>query len=130
MLKTGIINPYINSLLSRIRHTNRLVIADRGFPYQPHIEYIDIALIDDIPTVLDVYLALNRNFNIVQIWMAEEFLKPEQDSGRAFAMRRCFERQQIVFEPHIDFKKRASDAIGLIRTGDTIPYSNMIVESG
>ncbi len=33
MLERGILNPAINSLLSRIRHTNTLVIADRGFPY-------------------------------------------------------------------------------------------------
>ena len=32
MLKTGILNPQLNSLLSRVRHTNTLVIADtHGF---------------------------------------------------------------------------------------------------
>ena len=46
MLKTGILNPQLNSLLSRVRHTNLLVIADRGFPYWPMIETIDIALED------------------------------------------------------------------------------------
>jgi len=53
MLKTGILNPGINSLLSRIRHTNTLVISDRGFPFWPTIETIDIALVDDVPRVLD-----------------------------------------------------------------------------
>ncbi|MEI6280079.1 MAG: hypothetical protein WCQ16_11965 [Verrucomicrobiae bacterium] len=28
MIKTGILNPQINSLLNRVRHTNTLVIAD------------------------------------------------------------------------------------------------------
>src|ERR1039458_6606305 len=41
MLKTGILNPAINSLISRVRHTNTLVIADRGFPFWPPIETID-----------------------------------------------------------------------------------------
>ena len=54
MLKTGILNPAINSLLSRVRHTNTLVIADRGFPSWPSLETIDITLVDDIPTVLAV----------------------------------------------------------------------------
>ena len=49
MLRSGILNPAINSLLSRVRHTNTLVIADRGFPYWPHIETVDISLVDDIP---------------------------------------------------------------------------------
>ena len=52
MLKTGILNPQINSLLSRVRHTNTLVIADRGFPFWPMIETVDISLVDDVPTVL------------------------------------------------------------------------------
>jgi len=37
MLKTGILNPAILSLIARVRHTNMLVIADRGFPFWPEI---------------------------------------------------------------------------------------------
>lgn len=36
----------------------------------------------------------------------------------------------LKFEPHIQFKKRAPGAIGLIRTGDTIQYANLILVSG
>jgi len=43
MLKAGILNPQINALLSRVRHTNTLVIADRGFPFWPMIETVDIS---------------------------------------------------------------------------------------
>ena len=67
VLKTGILNPAINSLLSRIRHTNTLVISDRGFPFWPQIETVDISLVDDIPRVLDVLQALTRNFVIAQV---------------------------------------------------------------
>jgi D-ribose pyranase len=35
----------------------------------------------------------------------------------------------LAHEPHIDFKRRVPLAIGLIRTGDTIQYANMILES-
>jgi D-ribose pyranase len=35
----------------------------------------------------------------------------------------------IKFEPHVDFKKRVPNAIGLIRTGDTTQYGNIILES-
>ena len=37
MLKTGILNPNILSLIARVRHTNTLVIADRGFPFWPQM---------------------------------------------------------------------------------------------
>ena len=77
MLNTGIINPQVLSLLARVRHTNALVIADRGFPFWPTIETVDLSLVDNIPTVLQVLAA-----------------------------------------------------IGLIRTGDTVQYANMILISG
>ena len=73
MLKTGILNPAINSLLSRVRHTNTLVIADRGFPFWPQIETIDISLVDDVPKVLDVLRAIQANFVIGRVFQAEEF---------------------------------------------------------
>ena len=38
MRRTGILNPAIHSLLRRVRHTNTLVIADRGFPFWPQID--------------------------------------------------------------------------------------------
>ena len=84
MLKTGILNPHINSLLSRVRHTNTLVISDRGFPFWPQIETVDISL-TGLPKVLDVLRAIRANFNIGKAWMADEFrgakpLKPFRTS--------------------------------------------------
>jgi D-ribose pyranase len=46
MLRTGILNPHLNSLLSRVRHANSLVIADRRFPFWPQIDTIDHSLGD------------------------------------------------------------------------------------
>src|SRR3569833_2893768 len=86
MLKSGILNPQLNSLLSRIRHTNTLVIADRGFPFWPTIETIDLSLVDNVPTVLQVLTALRPNFIIDEAYMAEEFLRVNDASTkRAFA---------------------------------------------
>lgn len=128
MLKTGILNPRINDLLSRIRHTNTLVIADRGFPFWPQLETVDIALVDDIPTVLDVLQALRPNFVIGHAWMAREFLahNPKPVCARFAAALKGI---PLTHEPHAAFKKRVPLAIGLIRTADTVPYANLILES-
>lgn len=64
MLKTGILNPHFNSLLSRVRHTNTLVISDGGFPSWRGLEMVDISLVDNLSRVLDVLTAL-RNANLV-----------------------------------------------------------------
>jgi D-ribose pyranase len=128
MLKSGILNPQINSLLCRVRHTNTLVIADRGFPYWPALETVDLSLVDDIPTVLDVVQAIRPNFTIGRFFMAEEF-RVHNPPAVMDRFARATAGAPTVFEPHIDFKKRVRFAIGLIRTADTIPYSNLILES-
>jgi D-ribose pyranose/furanose isomerase RbsD len=80
MLKTGILNPHLNSLLSRVRHTNALVIADRGFPFWLGIEIVDLSLVDGIPTVLQVLAAIRTNFVIGQAFVAEEFFSNNAES--------------------------------------------------
>ncbi len=128
MLINGILNPSINALISRVRHTNTLVIADRGFPFLPEIETVDISLVDNVPRVLDVLKAIRANFAIGRVFMAEEFRKtnPAQ-TQQCFA--EALENILVVFEPHVGFKRRVSKAIGLIRTGDTVSYANLILES-
>jgi D-ribose pyranase len=129
VLKTGILNPAINDLLCRIRHTNTLVIADRGFPFWPHIETVDISLVDDIPQVLDVLRALTRNFVVAQAFMAEEFLSVNKPKTKD-AFTAALNGTPILYEPHVVFKRRVPQAIGLIRTGDTTQYANLVLESG
>ena len=129
MLNTRILNPHLLSLLARIRHTNALVIADRGFPFWPCIETVDISLENDVPTVLQVLGAIRGDFHAVQAYMAREFLRENTAATRA-QFAKALEGVPTTYQPHAQFKKRVPSAIGLIRTGDTIQYANMILISG
>jgi D-ribose pyranase len=128
MLKTGILNPNVLSLLSRVRHTNTLVISDRGFPFWPQIETVDLSLVDDLPRVLDVLRAIRGNYSIGHAFMAQEFHGANSPQTRQ-EFAEALGGIPLTFEPHIEFKKRVPHAIGLIRTGDTTQYGNMILES-
>ena len=129
MINTGILNPQILALLARIRHTNALVIADRGFPFWPEIETVDISVVDDLPSVLQLIAAVRANHNFTQAYQAEEFLKHNSPATRQkFAA--ALKGVPTTFEPHVEFKQRVPHAIGLIRTGDTVQYANTILISG
>lgn len=128
MTKSGILNPALASLLARVRHTNTLVIADRGFPFWPEIETVDISLVDDVPTVLQALRAVLANYQFGKAWMAEEFLRNNDAETRA-AFKSALGDILLSHEPHDEFKKRVPGAIGLIRTGDTVQYANLILES-
>jgi D-ribose pyranase len=128
MLIEGILNPQLLSLLSRVRHTNTIVIADAAFPFWTTIETVDLALVRGVPTISQVLGALLPNWKCGGIWMAEEFLE-----NNASETLNDFESHtrgiKRFFEPHLEFKKRVPKAIGLVRTGDTTAYGNMILES-
>jgi D-ribose pyranase len=66
---------------------------------------------------------------VAQVFMAEEFLSVNQPATKA-AFATALAGIPAIYEPHVIFKKRVPQAIGLIRTGDTTQYANMIVESG
>ena len=129
MLNAGILNPQILSLLARVRHTNALVIADRGFPFWPNLETVDLSLVDDIPTVLQVLAAIRPSFRIAQGYMAREFLRENTPVTRSL-FAKGLDGIPTTHEPHVQFKKRVPPAIGLIRTGDTVQYANMVLVSG
>lgn len=129
MLVSGILNPHLLSLLARVRHTNALVIADRGFPFWPELETLDLSLVDGVPTVLQVLAAVRQNFVVAEAYMAKEFLKVNPPGTRA-AFAAGLQGARLKHEPHVALKRRVPGAIGLIRTGETVQYANMVLISG
>jgi D-ribose pyranase len=128
MLVQGILNPSVSSLLARTRHTNTLVIADRGFPFWPGLETIDLSLVDGVPTVPQVVAAVLANWKAGCVFMAEEFYSTNDDATQQTFLA-ALRGVRVNREPHQQFKRRVPHAIGLIRTGETIPYANLILES-
>jgi D-ribose pyranase len=128
MIIHGIVNPHLLSLISRVRHTNTLVIADAAFPYWPMIETVDISLIKGVPTVLQVLDAILPNWKCGEVFMAAE-LNSHNDAKTRTAFKKACRGVKMTFEPHVEFKKRVPHAVGLIRTGDTTAYGNMILVS-
>jgi D-ribose pyranase len=128
MLVNGVINPAINSLLSRVRHTNTLIIVDRGFPHMPNVETVDISLVAGIPRVVDVLRAIRTNCNYGKGVMATEFR--EVNSPEILkSYEDALEGVSITWEPQLSLKARAPGAIGIIRTGDTTRFGNVVLES-
>ena len=110
MLNTKICNPHLLSLLARVRHTNALVIADRAFPFWPQIETVDISLMDDVPTVLEVLAAIRPNFQAAQACMAREFLRQNSAPTRN-AFKKALGRIPTIHEPHVRFKQLLEDLV-------------------
>jgi D-ribose pyranase len=128
MLRSGILNPHLLSLLARVRHTNRLVIADSMFPAWPGIETVDLALVYGIPTVPQVVAAIVANWKAGHVWMASEF-HDHNDAAVRTEFLSAFGDTPVIWEPHLALKARVPGAVGLIRTGEQRIYTNVVLES-
>jgi len=128
MIATGILNPAINSLLSRVRHTNTFIISDSGFPSYQGVETIDISLVTGIPRVVDVLDAVLANFSCTRGVMAAEF---RQVSSAEVLNRyeRLLTKVKIAWVPHAELKVRVRSVLGIIRTGDATRFGNILLES-
>jgi D-ribose pyranase len=128
MIRSGICNPHLLALLSHVRHTNTVVIADSMFPHWPGLIEVDLSLVPGIPTVPQVVAAVLAQWNAGTAWMAEEFLQhnPEPVLGE---FRAAFGTTPLQLEPHLNLKLRVPKALGLIRTGEHRIYTNVVLES-
>lgn len=128
MKKGGILHPTLNRILAETGHTDLLTICDRGFPVPIGPERLDLALVDDIPTVMDVLLAMQGEFVIDCIIAAEELA--EASPQRYAQLQEAFPGTEIRLMPHARFKTICPESRAVVRTGDTTPYANLIVVSG
>ena len=128
MKRTGILHPALNHLLASTGHTDYFTICDRGFPVPVGPERIDLALIDGIPTVLDVLRAVHDEWSIDRLLITDEMaaVSPE----RVNELRELLGDIPLESVSHLALKRLASTARATVRTGDTVPYANVIVVSG
>jgi D-ribose pyranase len=125
----GILHPGLSALLASSGHTDYFTICDRGFPVPDGPERIDLALVDDLPTVLDVLRAVHIEWSIDRIVIAREMDLASPDRVR--------EMQELLGPDvplermdHLALKNLAQTAKATVRTGDTVPYANIFVVSG
>src|SRR6476619_3862237 len=72
MKRGGILHPALSHLLASTGHTDYFTICDRGFPVPEGPERIDLALVDGIPTVLDVLAAIIAEWSLDRVLITHE----------------------------------------------------------
>jgi D-ribose pyranase len=128
MKKGGILNPALCHLLASSGHTDYFTICDRGFPVPDGPPRIDLALVDDLPTVLDVLRAVAAEWAIDRVLIAQEMT--EASPHRVDELRAILGDVPLQIVTHLELKRLAQTAKATVRTADTCPYANIIVVSG
>ena len=130
MKKAGILNSDISRVLTYMGHTDTICIGDCGLPVPDGVERIDLALCFGEPTFLRTLQIVLEDMKVEKIVLAEEIR--EQNPTVLAEIKKLFECQavEVEFVPHVQFKAQTRDCKAVIRTGETTPYANIILQSG
>jgi D-ribose pyranase len=129
MIKNGILHPQLASLLARFRHVNAIAIVDGPFPTYPNVETIELAITMGWPTIPQVLDEILPYLDITSLVLANEFEEKvdKQITQRYIAHHKNLPTTKIA---HSDFKVQVGQCLGIIHTGDAVPYSSVILKSG
>ena len=130
MKKQGMLNSDISRVLSYLGHTDCICIGDCGLPIPDEVERIDLALAFGEPTFMRTLEVVAQDMKIEKIVLAEEIKtqnpKVLSDIEALFAGQSV----EVEFVTHVQLKQQTHDCKCVIRTGETTPYANIILQAG
>ncbi|MCI2955326.1 MULTISPECIES: D-ribose pyranase [Staphylococcus] len=130
MKKTEVLNSHISQAISTLGHYDLLTINDAGMPIPNDDKRIDIAVTKGLPRFIDVLENVLTEVEIQKIYLAEEI--KTHNSKQLKAIKQLINEHVIIeFIPHSKMKEMLQSPLnkGNIRTGETTPFSNIILES-
>ena len=130
MKRHGILNSDISRVLTYMGHTDRICIGDCGLPIPDETERIDLAVKFGVPTFMDVLKEVGDDMKIEKIVLAEEI--KEHNPQVLAEITEYFKGQDVEVEyvSHVGLKQMTRECKAVIRTGETTPYANIILQSG
>ncbi len=146
MKRQGILNSEISRVLSYMGHTDRICIGDCGLPIPEETERIDLALRFGQPSFLEVLKEVAGDMKVEKIFLAEEIRtcnpEVEQEIQQLFGLdetgcetgfkkeRKKEQAVEVEYVSHVKLKEMTKSCRAVIRTGETTPYANIILQSG
>jgi len=128
MKKTSLLNSRISAVIAEMGHTDTICIGDAGLPAPKGVERIDLAVTNGIPAILDVLDAVSGELQVEGITLASEMREANGTLYEAITKR--FPDIAIQEVPHEAFKKMTTDCKAFVRTGECVPYANLILHAG
>ena len=100
MKKGTVLNSEISSVISRLGHTDTLVVCDAGLPVPRSTTRIDMALTQGVPSFMQVLEVVTAEMQVEAAILAAEI------------------------------KQQTADSQAVIRSGECSPYANIILCAG
>jgi D-ribose pyranase len=126
MKRAGILNAELNRHLSRLGHTDTVVVADCGLPQPPGVPVVDLAVVFGLPSFEEVLRAVAAEIVVERAQIAVESI--DRNPAVRTLVDSLFGSAGLV--THEEFKRSSAQARLVIRTGEARPYANVILHCG
>ena len=130
MKKAGIHNSDISRVLSYMGHTDCICIGDCGLPIPDEVERIDLALKFGVPTFMETLATVAEDMKVEKIILAQEIKTQNPKVLAEIEALFAGQNMEVQFVSHVELKALTHDCKAVIRTGETTPYANIILQSG
>lgn len=136
MKKGTLLNSEISYLISRLGHTDAIVVGDAGLPIPDSTQRIDLALTHGVPGFLQVVGVITQEMQVEKAVIAQEM--PSNNSEvheQLLDHLKQLEQHQgntitVEYVSHEQFKALSSTSKAVIRSGECSPYANVLLYSG
>lgn len=128
MKKGTFLNADIIEVISKMGHTDEIVIADAGLPIPDGVKRIDLALKPGYPDFMTVLKALLEVYACESYVLASEIKEKNPEMEKQ--IMEALGNSQEEYMSHQAFKDATVNAKAVIRTGECTPYANVILRSG
>ena len=71
-MKNGMLNSNLKYMLARMGHRDLLAVTDAGYNIPRDMETVDVALLPNVPTIMQVIEAIQLEVPIEAVYLAEE----------------------------------------------------------
>ncbi|MBB1202389.1 D-ribose pyranase [Enterobacteriaceae bacterium 89] len=136
MKKGTVLNADISSVISRLGHTDTLVVCDAGLPVPRSTQRIDMALTQGVPSFMQVLEVVTTEMQVETAILAAE-IKTHNPQLHETLLRHLEQLQQhqgntieVRYTTHEQFKQQTADSQAVIRSGECSPYANVILCAG
>ena len=136
MKKGTVLNAEISSVISRLGHTDTLVICDAGLPIPQDTQRVDMALTQGVPSFMQVLEVVSAEMQVESAILAAEIEmhNPQLHAAVLKQLEQLQQRQgntiEVHYTTHETFKQKTADSQAVIRSGECSPYANIILCAG
>ena len=128
MKKIGLLHGELSKTLAELAHEDRILIGDAGMPVPEGVKMIDLAVVQGVPSFIDVLKAVMGEMLVAKgiIDLEQGTVSPQMRQKVTETVGDAFPREIL---PHAQVKELSKNVKAVIRTGEFTPYANIILEA-